>query len=123
MMAEARVSFHIGERFNGNWHSIRKQWALSMKYSSGNFLNGTNNRLESLNAKLKFVVSCYSLLEEFIEKFFSVLQVLRDERDHKAGLTALKVPITFHTNKDIAHINYMKYLTPYVIVRAWARGF
>lgn len=41
--------------------------ALGMKYSSGNYLNGTNNRLESLNAKLK---SVYSLLEEFTEKFF-----------------------------------------------------
>ena len=84
-----------------------------MKYSSVNFLNGTNNRLESLNAKLKSVVSRYSSFEEFVEKFFLVLQVLRDERDHMAGLTALKVPITFHTNKDIAHIDYMKHLTPY----------
>ena len=56
--------------FDDNWHSIRKQWALGMKYSSGNFLNGTNNRLESLNAKLKSVVSRYSSLEEFVDKFF-----------------------------------------------------
>ena len=39
--------------------------------------------------------------------------MLRDERDHKAGLTALKVPISFHSNKDAAYVNYMKYLTPY----------
>ena len=81
--------------FADNWHPIRKQWALGMKYSSGNFLNGTNNRLESLNAKIKSVVSQYSSLEEFIEKFFLILRVLRAERDHKAGLTALKVPIFF----------------------------
>ena len=99
--------------FADNWHPIRKQWALGMKYSSGNFLNGTNNRLESLNAKIKSVVSQYSSLEEFIEKFFLILRVLRAERDHKAGLTALKVPIFFHSNKDAAYINYMKYLTPY----------
>ena len=35
--------------FNENWHDIRGQWVLGMKYSSGNFLNGTNNRLECLN--------------------------------------------------------------------------
>ncbi len=66
--------------FYDNWHLIRMQWALGMKYSSGNFLNGTNNRLESLNAKLKSVVSRHSSLEEFVEKFFVFLQVLREER-------------------------------------------
>ncbi len=98
--------------FNDNWHAIRNQWALGMKYSSGNFLNGTNNRLESLNAKLKSVVSRFSSLEEFTEKFFLVLRVLRAERDNKAGLAALKVPVSFHSNKD-DHVNYMKHLTPY----------
>ena len=50
-----------------------------MNYSSGNFLNGTNNRVESINAKLKSVVSRYSSLEEFVEKFFLILRVLRAE--------------------------------------------
>ena len=95
------------------WHPLRNQWALGMKYSSGNFLNGTNNRVESLSAKLKSVVSRYSSLEEFVEKFFLILRVLRAEQDHKASLTALKVPISFHSNKDAAYIDYMKYLTPY----------
>ena len=63
--------------FDDNWHSIRKQWALGMKYCSGNFLNGTNNRLESLNAKIKSVVSRYSSLEEYVENFFFIIRVLR----------------------------------------------
>ena len=33
----------VTEYFNENWHQIRHQWALGMKYASGNFLNGTNN--------------------------------------------------------------------------------
>ena len=70
--------------------SLTIQWALGMNNSSGNFLNGTNNRVESINAKLKSVVSRYSSLEEFVEKFFLILRVLRAE-DHKASLTALKV--------------------------------
>jgi len=52
------------------WHQIWHQWVMGMKYSSGNFLNGTNNRLESLNPKLKSVIARYSTLEEFVEKFF-----------------------------------------------------
>lgn len=40
------------EYFDEQWHQIRNEWALGMKYSTGNFLNGTNHRLESLNAKL-----------------------------------------------------------------------
>ena len=62
-----------------------------MNYPSGNFLNGTNNRVESLNPKLKSVVSRSSSLEEFVEKFFFILRVLRAEQDHKASLSALKV--------------------------------
>ena len=58
------------EHFNSNWHPIRELWTMGMKYNSGNFLNTTNNRLESLNAKLKSIVSRYSSLEAFIEIFF-----------------------------------------------------
>ena len=94
--------------FDDNWHSIRKQWALGMKYSSG-----TNNRLESLNAKIKSIVSRYSSLEEFVEIFFLILRVLMVERDHKAGLIALNVPVSFYSNKDAAYVDYMKHLTPY----------
>lgn len=84
-----------------------------MKYSTGNFLNGTNNRLESLNAKLKSVISRYSSLEEFVDKFFLILRVLRAERDHKASLVVQKVPVTFHSLKDSSSIKYMNLLTPY----------
>ena len=52
--------------FNENY-PIHEQWVLGMKFSSGNFLNNTSNRLESINQKLKSVISCYSSLEEFVE--------------------------------------------------------
>lgn len=85
-----------------------------MKYSTGNFLNSTpNNRLESLNAKLKSVVSRYFSLEEFVDKFFLVLRVLRSECDHAASLTAQKVPVAFHSTTNPSSISYMQYLTPY----------
>ena len=82
-------------------------------YSTGNFLNNTHNRLEYLNAKLKSVISRYSSLETFVDKFFLILRVLRSERDYQASLSTLKVPVTYHSTTDAALINYMKFLTPY----------
>ena len=86
---------------------------MGMKYRAGNFLNGTNNRLECINQKLKSVIARYSSLEEFIGKFFLILRVLRSERDHKAALVAQKVPVSYHTLTDDGSLSYMKYLTPY----------
>ena len=81
-----------------------------MKYKTGNFLNGTNN---SINQKLKSVITRYSSLEEFIDKFFLILRVLRSERDYKAALVTQKVPVVYHSLTDEASLSYMKYLTPY----------
>ena len=99
--------------FNDNWHPIKAQWTMEMKYATGNFLNSTNNRLECINGKLKSVISRYSSLEEFVDKCFLILRVLRSERDHKAALFAQKVPVVFHNKHDTAMLSYMQYLTPY----------
>lgn len=96
--------------FDDNWHPIRSQWTMDMKYSSGNFINNTNNRLEFLNSKLKSVVSCYSTLEEFIEKFFLTLNVLRSEHDYRASLAVQKVPVV-PDSTDPGLIKYTSYLT------------
>ena len=98
------------EYFNKNWHPIKEQWTMGMKYNSGNFLNTTNNRLESLNAKLKSVVSKYSSLEAFIESFFLIVRVLRSERDHKAALVAQKVPVIYHSTNEKFLVEYLEYL-------------
>ena len=55
---------------------------LGMKSDCGSFLTFTNNRLESLNGKLKQVIDHHSMLENFIDKFFITLTALRRERDH-----------------------------------------
>ena len=34
---------HYSEYFNSNWHPIRQQWTMAMKYNSGNFLATINN--------------------------------------------------------------------------------
>lgn len=98
--------------FNQNWHLIRNEWVMGLKSSCGNFLNFTNNRLESINSKLKQVITRHSSLEDFIEKFFVVLTALRMERDHKAALMLQKVKVnTFAT--DSPENKYSKFLTSY----------
>ena len=70
--------------YDSNWHPIREQWVMCMKNSSGNFLNNTNNRLESINQKIKSVLTKHGSLEEFTKYFISLLKPLRNERDHVA---------------------------------------
>ncbi len=78
--------------FNTNWHPIRSEWVLGLKFGSGSFLNSTNNRLESINGKLKQVIDKHSSLEEFV-KHFIILTALRTERDHRAAVMFQKVKV------------------------------
>jgi len=62
--------------YNNNWHQIRHECILDLKFSSGSFMNTTNNHLERLNGQLKEVVQRYSSLKEFLVKFYIVLTAL-----------------------------------------------
>ena len=83
----------VVDYFNTNWHVIRKEWVLGLKFGPSSFLNFTNYRLESINGILKQVIGRHTLLEEFVEHFFIILTALRTERDHKAALTFQKVKV------------------------------
>lgn len=98
--------------FNSNWHPIREQWVMCMKRSSGNFLNDTNNRLESINQKIKSVLTKYASLEEFTKYFLSLLKTLRNERDHTAITSIHKVPF-FRFPESSAESRYRKLLTSF----------
>lgn len=54
----------VKEYFDKNWHvmEIREQWAAHFTSSYQNYLNRTTNRLESINQKLKSVVTKYGTL-------------------------------------------------------------
>ena len=79
--------------FNDNWDHLCDEWVVGLQQQSGNFGNSTNNRVESLNSKLKSVIKLYSSLEEFGQQFFSILSTLRVERDHKAADLFQKVMV------------------------------
>ncbi len=98
--------------FDENWHSIRDEWVLGMKSNCGNFLNFTNNRLESINGKLKQVINRHSSLEEFVDRFFVILTALRTERDHKAALVFQRVKVNPFRD-DSSESMYSRLLTNY----------
>ena len=97
------------EYFNEGWHSIRDEWVLGLKSAHGSFLNATNNRLESINGKLKQVINYHSTLEDFIDNFFVAL---RTERDHRAAVQFQKVKV--HAFQEgSAELQYSTLLTCY----------
>ena len=81
---------YVQKYFDKNWHNIRQEWVLSFGFSCGNFLNTTNNRVESFNGKLKSVIESYSSLEEFLHGLFTTLYAMRNERNHKAAINYQK---------------------------------
>ncbi|KAF0706194.1 zinc finger SWIM domain-containing protein 3-like [Aphis craccivora] len=97
--------------FIKNWHDIREEWVTGLAFNSGNFLNATNNRLESFNSKLKSVIPTFSNLSEFFKQLFVVLKCVRSERDSKTIGIIQKRPTKQFRNDD--EYKYYKLLTPY----------
>lgn len=71
------------EYFDTNWHCIRQQWVNGLKNDDISFMNRTNNRVESINQKIKSVMSKHSSINQFCSELLKVLSTLRVERDHK----------------------------------------
>ena len=68
--------------FEKNWLPIKEQWATCNKNSKFTLRKLTNNRLESMNSKIKSVCSKFTSLSTFFSEFLDVLRVLRGERNH-----------------------------------------
>lgn len=101
--------------FFKNWHDLRNEWVRGLTAKSGNFFNSTNNRLESLNAKLKSIISTYSTLNEFIEKIFMFLNIKRMQFKNQLSKMMLKVPCNISKSKT--EISFYKYVTPFAFAK------
>lgn len=72
----------------------------------------TNNRLESTFSKLKSVCSRYASLLQLCSEFMSVVNCLREERNHHYVMAISRRQTEFeHLTKDLQE--YSQYLTPY----------
>lgn len=99
------------EYFSSNWHDIRHQWVDGLKNCQCNFMNRTNNRVESINQKLKMVITRYSGITQFFHDLMNCLMSLAIERDHRAVEVTAKQQIS-NSSDPILH-QYMELLTPY----------
>ena len=102
----------VVDYFSENWHHIREQWVDGLKNSQCNYLNRTNNRVESINAKLKMVITRYSGMTQFFSDLMQCLSSLRVERDHRALEVTIKRRITAHDPASVLG-KYVELLTPY----------
>ena len=78
--------------FEANWHPIRHEWVACFA-NNFNFNTRINNRLKSINQKIKSVCSAFSDLETFFKEFQTVVACLRIERDSKALECVSKISI------------------------------
>lgn len=76
-----------------NKNGIQDEWIIGLTCMTRNFMNKTNNRLESFNGKLKSIISCFSTLEHFVEKLFIVLKCVVLECDKNVVKLVQKLPI------------------------------
>ena len=99
----------VVEYFESNWHSIRHEWVDGLKNATCNFMNRTNNRVESINQKLKSVISKYSGITPFFQDLMKCLNTLRVERDHRALEITMKRQVSVY-DPSSAFGQYMRYL-------------
>ena len=102
----------VKDYFEKNWHGIKEEWVMGFKFSTGNFLNATNNRLEAINGKLKQVITRSTTMEVFIDEFFVILPCLRELRNYQTMYAYQKVPVIPH-NISTPRGQYAALLTPY----------
>ena len=100
--------------YKSNWHPIRHQWVECFRGANFTVGERTNNRLESINAKIKSVCSKYASLSTFFDQFFAVLACLRNERDHSTLMVMAKKRITSFP-PDSPEEQFAQLLTPHAV--------
>lgn len=106
------VSLSTWKYLEEQWLSIYEEWCPHLGEKILNFLNRTNNRLESINQKLKMVIEKNSSLGEFFEHLFIILKSLEKERKNRVAQNINKRP-TRNIPKGTAEYDYFNYLTEY----------
>ena len=99
--------------FDKNWLPIKEEWATCYKNCKFTLGELTNNRLESMNGKIKSVCSKFASLDTFFSEFFAVLRVLRGERNHNHIMQRIKTPAIQQTAITDEDLKYASYVTPY----------
>lgn len=106
----------VNEYFDKNWHAmdIRQQWAAYFTNNFRNYLNRTTNRLESINQKLKKVVTKYGTLHNFLKETLDCIQSLGLERDQRTIRSIHRQPV-YHGKETVDEHAYRTLLTSFAL--------
>lgn len=80
----------VMEYFNTNWHGIRLEWALFGRNKYSNYLNYTSNRVESLNQKIKLIITKQSTLTKIFSDLNICIASISSEKDIEAVKSTMK---------------------------------
>ena len=80
--------------FDTHWADIREEWIDRLNDGAFTFGERTNNRLESINAKIKSVCTVNADIASFFDNFLAYLSSTRNERDHGTLMTIAKRRVT-----------------------------
>lgn len=103
----------VMEFFDKNWLGIKHEWATCYKNSQFTLGELTNNRLESMNGKVKSVCSRFASLDTFFTEFFAVLRVLRGERTHSHIMQCVMTRATPDVSLSADDMQYSDHVTPF----------
>ena len=107
----------VVEFFNKNWLGIKHEWATCFKNDHFTLGELTNNRLESMNGKIKSVCSRFATLDTFFTEFFAVLRVLRGERTHGHIMQRIRTPGRPDDALTADDKRYIDHVTPYAFAQ------
>jgi zinc finger SWIM domain-containing protein 3 len=99
------------EYFEKNWAPIKEEWVEGFKSTFSSFNTRTNNRLESINQKLKKVITKCSSIVVFWRDVVICLRSLNVQRNHGAVTLLSHVPTSQIDNPALSQ--YRVYLMPY----------
>lgn len=108
----------VKDYFYRNWHDLdtRKQWAAYHTNNFQNYLTRTTNRVESINHKLKTVITTYGTLHTFFKETMQCVESLNVERDHRTIASIQRNPIR-STNETETDFKYREVLTNFAFIQ------
>lgn len=86
----------VTDYYMQNWHAIRNEWVDFARNETVNFGNRTNNRIESMNQKIKQVLTSNSNFVDFVQGLLVLLRSFAVERDSAAAKLLIKVAVSFY---------------------------
>ena len=109
---QASMPASVVRYFDANWHPCRREWVLCWQRKNVTFGERMNNRLESVNQRLKAVVRSGSSLPQFFKDLTAAIGCMRHERE-QALLTATDKVCVRQYAADSVQAQFSSALTPY----------